>query len=118
MDGSPLVIKTGRFGEFISCSNYPACTYSRQLQKKIGVTCPRCGGDIVERRSKRGRIFYGCGTYPACDYAVWDKPVPEPCQQCGGLVVLTTRGKPVLRCTECGQERQPADAGRELASAR
>ncbi|HEX6507006.1 MAG TPA: type I DNA topoisomerase [Chloroflexota bacterium] len=117
LDGSPLVIKTGRFGEFISCSNYPACTYSRQLQKKIGVTCPRCGGDIVERRSKRGRIFYGCGTYPACDYALWDQPVPEACPDCGGLVALTTRGKRVLRCTECGHERAPVEAPRELVSA-
>jgi DNA topoisomerase-1 len=116
-DGSPLVIKTGRFGEFISCSNYPVCTYSRQLQKKTGVTCPRCGGDIVERRSKRGRVFYGCGTYPACDYALWDKPVPEPCPQCNGLVALTTRGKPVLRCTECGHEQAPAEANRELVTA-
>jgi DNA topoisomerase-1 len=117
VDGAPLVIKTGRFGEFISCSNYPQCTYSRQLQKKIGVTCPRCGGDIVERRSKRGRVFYGCGTYPACDYALWDRPVPEPCPQCGGLVVQTTRGKPVLRCTECGHERAPAEVSRELVTA-
>jgi DNA topoisomerase I len=116
-DGSPLVIKTGRFGEFISCSNYPACTYSRQLQKKTGVACPRCGGDIVERRSKRGRVFYGCGTYPTCDYALWDKPVPEPCPQCNGLVALTTRGKPVLRCTECGLERAPTEASRELVTA-
>jgi DNA topoisomerase-1 len=116
-DGSPLVIKTGRFGEFISCSNYPACTYSRQLQKKTGVKCPRCGGDIVERRSKRGRVFYGCGTYPSCDYALWDKPVPEPCPQCGGLVALTARGKPVLRCTECGHEQAPLEANRELVAA-
>jgi DNA topoisomerase-1 len=112
--GSPLVVKHGRFGEFISCSNYPACKYSRQKQTKIGVPCPRCGGDLVERRSKRGRVFYGCGTYPACDFALWDKPVPEPCPQCGGLVALTTRGKPVLRCTECGVERSPIGTTREL----
>jgi DNA topoisomerase I len=116
--GSPLVIKHGRFGEFISCSNYPACKYSRQKQTKIGVACPRCGGDLVERRSKRGRVFYGCGTYPACDFALWDKPVPEPCPQCGGLVALTTRGKPVLRCTECGVERAPTEAPRELIPTR
>jgi DNA topoisomerase-1 len=115
--GSPLVIKHGRFGEFISCSNYPGCKYSRQKQTKIGVACPRCGGDLVERRSKRGRVFYGCGTYPACDFALWDRPVPEPCPQCGGLVALTTRGKPVLRCTQCGLERSPAEA-RELVPTR
>lgn len=102
--GRPLVIKTGRFGEFVSCSNYPECKYSRQLQKKIGVACPRCGNDLVERRSKRGRVFYGCGTFPACDFALWDRPVPEPCPQCGGLMAASTRGAPVTRCTECKYE--------------
>jgi DNA topoisomerase-1 len=103
--GQPLVIKHGRFGEFVSCSNYPECKYSRQLQTKIGVACPRCGGDLVERRSKRGKIFYGCGTFPACDYALWDKPVPEPaCPECGGLMAQPSRGKPVLRCTACNYE--------------
>jgi DNA topoisomerase-1 len=101
---SPLVVKSGRFGDFVSCSNYPTCKYSRQLQTKIGVACPRCGSDLVERRSKRGRVFYGCGTYPTCDYALWDKPVPEPCPQCGGLVAQAARGAAVLRCTECGHE--------------
>jgi DNA topoisomerase-1 len=103
--GSPLVIKQGRFGEFISCSNYPACSYSRQYQKKIGVSCPRCGGDLVERRSKRGKIFYGCGTYPQCDFALWDRPIAEPCPVCKGLMAVTTRGKPVIRCTECSHQQ-------------
>lgn len=105
--GNALVIKHGRFGEFISCSGYPECKYSRPLQKKVGVACPRCGGDIVERRSKRGRTFYGCGNYPACDFALWDRPIPEPCPHCGGLVTQGGRGKPVLRCTECAQEVAP-----------
>jgi len=114
--GSPLVIKHGRFGEFVSCSNYPECKYSRQLQTKIGVACPRCGNDLVERRTKRGRVFYGCGTYPTCDFALWDRPVPEPCPRCGGLVALATRGKPILRCTECGHVmEQPPQVVRELA---
>jgi DNA topoisomerase-1 len=115
--GEQLVIKTGRFGEFVSCSTYPECKYSRQLQKKIGVSCPRCGNDLVERRSKRGRIFYGCGTYPTCDYALWDKPVADPCPVCGGLVALATRGKPVLRCTECAHEMRVEHAPREVAAA-
>lgn len=113
--GSPLVIKQGRFGQFISCSNYPGCKYSRQLQKKIGVVCPRCGGDLVERRTKRGRVFYGCGTYPACNYALWDKPLPAPCPNCGGLLAEATRGKPVVRCTECGREVKRESLERELA---
>jgi len=116
--GHPLVIKTGRFGEFISCQNYPECKYSRPLQKKIGVLCPRCGNDLVERRSKRGKVFYGCGTYPACDYALWDLPLPEPCPQCGSLMAQSTRGKPRQFCTECTFEQPLAPAQKELVSAR
>lgn len=115
--GQPLVVKYGRFGEFISCSNYPACQYKRQLQKKIGVLCPRCGGDLVERRSKRGRVFYGCGTYPTCDYALWDRPVAEPCPDCGGLMAQATRGKPIIRCTVCGHEAGTATPEREVVHA-
>jgi DNA topoisomerase I len=115
--GRPLVIKTGRFGEFVSCSDYPECKYSRQLQKRIGVVCPRCGNDLVERRSKRGRIFYGCGTYPTCDYALWDRPIPEPCPKCGGLVIQTARGKPLLRCTECSHEMRVELMPHEVATA-
>jgi DNA topoisomerase-1 len=81
------------------------------------VACPRCGSDLVERRSKRGRVFYGCGTYPTCDYALWDKPVPEPCPQCGALVVQTARGKPLLRCTECSHEMPVEQAAREVTAA-
>jgi DNA topoisomerase-1 len=115
--GRPLVIKTGRFGEFISCSSYPECKYSRPLQKKIGVACPRCGSDLVERRSKRGKIFYGCGTFPACNYALWDRPLPEPCPQCGSLMAQATRGKPRQYCTECGFERPFVEAAKELVPA-
>jgi len=111
--GEPLVIKTGRFGEFISCSNYPECTYSRQIQNKIGVICPRCGNDLVERRSRRGKVFYGCGTYPKCDYALWDKPLPDPCPQCNGLMTVASRGKPIIRCTECGHEAGELQPARE-----
>ncbi|HLJ69376.1 MAG TPA: type I DNA topoisomerase [Chloroflexota bacterium] len=116
--GRPLVIKQGRFGEFISCSNYPECKYSRQLQTKIGVACPRCGADLVERRSRRGRVFYGCGTFPKCNYALWDRPVPEPCPECGGLVALAQRGKPRKYCTECGHEAPIEQQERELVPAR
>jgi len=113
----PLVIKQGKFGEFISCSNYPTCTYSRQLQKKIGVACPRCGSDLVERHSKRGKVFYGCGTYPTCNYALWDRPVPEPCPECGELMAIASRGKRLLHCTVCTYERAPSEAPKELVSA-
>lgn len=79
---SNLVLKTGRFGEFTACGNYPACKYVKQ--KTIGVKCPECSeGDIVERRSKRGKTFYGCHRYPDCEFVGWAKPVVEPCPECG-----------------------------------
>jgi DNA topoisomerase-1 len=115
--GKPLVIKTGRFGEFISCSDYPECKYSRQLQKKIGVACPRCGNDLVERKSKRGRIFYGCGTFPQCDYALWDRPIAERCPQCGGMLAVAGRGKPRTFCTVCTYERAAPEPAKELVPA-
>ena len=76
-----LVIKHGRFGEFTACSNYPTCKYVKL--KSTGITCPKCEkGDIVERKSRRGRAFYGCSTYPDCDFTVWNKPIPETCPTC------------------------------------
>jgi DNA topoisomerase I len=114
--GHRLVIKTGRFGEFISCSNYPTCTYSRQIQTKIGVLCPRCGSDLIERKSRKGRVFFGCSSYPKCDFASWDRPIPEPCPQDGQLLVETTRGKKLVRCTVCTYERPVEMPSRELAT--
>jgi DNA topoisomerase-1 len=80
--GNRLVLKHGRYGEFTACSNYPACKYVKQ--KTIGMTCPECGeGDIIERRSKRGKTFYGCNRYPECKFVEWSKPLAEPCPDCG-----------------------------------
>src|SRR5664280_1087723 len=80
--GSHLVLKTGRFGEFTACSNYPTCKYVKQ--KTIGVKCPECSeGEIIERRSKKGKTFYGCNRYPDCTFVAWGKPVPEKCSECG-----------------------------------
>ena len=84
--GSNLVIKHGRFGEFTACSDYPKCRYVKL--KSMGVPCPRDGGDIVERKSRRGRVFYGCSNYPDCDFTVWNKPLPEPCPQCQAPFLL------------------------------
>jgi len=77
---SNLVLKHGRFGEFTACSNYPACKYVKQ--KPTGVLCPKDGGDIVERKSRRGRVFYGCANYPDCDFTLWNRPLPEKCPDC------------------------------------
>jgi DNA topoisomerase-1 len=89
--GKNLAIKHGRFGEYTACSDYPNCRYI-QL-KSTGVACPKCGGDIVERKSKRGKTFYGCSKYPDCDFVLWNKPLPEPCPQCAAPFTVTKTTK-------------------------
>ena len=79
--GANLVVKHGRFGEFTACSNYPTCKYVKL--KTTGVKCPKDGGDIVERKSRRGKVFFGCSNYPDCDFTLWDRPVGEKCPECG-----------------------------------
>jgi len=87
--GRNLVIRTGRFGRFISCSGFPECSYRRSVVNKTGALCPECGSDLVERKTRqKKRIFYGCNNYPACNFAIWEKPIPDPCPQCGGLMVV------------------------------
>lgn len=85
--GRPMVIKTGRFGEFLACSGYPECKNTKPIVKKIGVKCPNCGKDIVARRSKKGKVFYGCSGYPECKTVFWYKPVDKKCPKCGSLLV-------------------------------
>ncbi len=97
--GRPMVIKLGRYGRFLACSGFPECKNTRPFLIKIGVKCPRCGSDLVERKSKRKRIFYGCAQYPDCDFTTSDKPIPQPCPECGGL--MATRGKKMVRCLKC-----------------
>ena len=108
--GSPMVIKTGRYGKFIACSNYPNCRNTKPYVVKVGVDCPRCGGDLIERKTRKGRVFYGCANYPECDFASWEKPVAEPCPECGGL--MTEAGKNSIKCSKCGTtgERLPKEA--------
>ncbi len=94
--GSPLIFKRGRYGKFIGCSGYPKCRYIEPLEKPkdTGVTCPKCNkGTLMQRKSRRGKIFYSCSTYPKCDYAIWNEPVAEPCPQCGWpvLTIKTTK---------------------------
>ena len=85
--GKPMVIKTGRFGRFISCTGYPECKTTNPILKDTGATCPKDGGMIAERKSRKGRTFYGCANYPACDFVSWDRVAPEPCAVCGDYVV-------------------------------
>ena len=98
--GKPLVVKSGRFGKFIACSGYPECKYTKSFQVKTGVKCPKCGtGDLLQRVSKKKRVFYGCSNYPKCDFAINMKPLPDPCPKCGSLVTLY-RDK-WAKCTKC-----------------
>ncbi len=104
--GSPMVIKNGKFGRFLACSNYPACTFTKSLT--TGVACPQenCDGMIVERKSRKGKVFYSCTNYPHCTFALWDKPIPERCPQCNFpfLVEKPTRSGISKRCPnkDCG----------------
>jgi len=111
--GHPMVIKHGRFGKFIACSNYPACRNTRPFLVKLGVRCPQCGGELVEKRTRRGRIFYGCANYPRCEFTSWKRPVARPCPGCGGLLVVERKGW--LRCLRC--EAQVAEEGDDRAAA-
>ena len=97
--GNELVIRYGRFGKFISCSNFPACRHTEPWLEKIGVACPKDGGEIVMRKTRKGRIFFGCANYPTCDFTSWKKPVPQPCPNCGGLMVVSNRRE--VQCTQC-----------------
>jgi len=97
--GHDLVIRWGRYGKFISCSNFPACRHTEALLEKIGVTCPKDGGDLVLRKTRKGRIFYACANYPTCDFTNWKRPIPNPCPKCGGLMVISNKKE--VQCTQC-----------------
>lgn len=98
--GSELVIRKGRYGEFTACSNYPNCKYIKTEKKEIKVICkcPKCDGDIVEKKTRRGKIFYGCNKYPKCDVALWDMPTGEICPECNSLLVVK---KDEIKCSNC-----------------
>jgi DNA topoisomerase-1 len=116
--GSNMVRKYGRYGEFVACSNYPTCKYVKQ--KTIGVKCPNCSeGEVVERRSKRGKTFYGCNRYPDCDFVAWGKPIPEKCPDCGSgyLIEKFLKAGPVAQCpnAEC-KFKKPLPVALEAAT--
>jgi DNA topoisomerase-1 len=100
--GSDMILKWGRFGKFIACSNYPTCRNTKPFLEKVGASCPECGGDLVERRSRKGRTFYGCANYPACKFVSWKKPLPQPCPACGGLLVA--KSKRWAQCIKCEEQ--------------
>ncbi|MDY0058439.1 MAG: type I DNA topoisomerase [Myxococcota bacterium] len=114
--GLPMLVKNGKFGRFLACSGYPGCKTTRPIS--LGVTCPQCGeGQLTEKRTRKGKVFFSCSRYPACEYALWDRPVPEPCPECGHPFLVhkaaRTRGSSKspegIACPRegCGFSREP-----------
>lgn len=104
--GKPMVIKNGRYGKFEACSGYPECKYIKPKEKAPQVEvcdCPKCGGKIVERKTKRGKVFYGCNNFPKCKVAVWDKPTGELCPECHSLLVTDKEG--IVKCNSCDYKK-------------
>ncbi len=118
--GAPMVVKRGRFGKFLACSTFPKCKGTRNLSAtggsaNTGVTCPECKqGAIIEKKSKRGRIFYSCNRYPDCKFALWDKPIKTPCPRCNNL--LTLKGKRGVKCTKCDYAGDAAPEEKPVAA--
>ena len=102
--GSPLVIRKGKYGHFTACSNFPSCKYIKTEPKEVTeiTNCPNCEGKIVEKKSKRGKVFYGCNNYPKCKTAYWDMPIGEKCPKCGKMLV---KKKDIIKCSECDYEK-------------
>jgi DNA topoisomerase-1 len=103
--GREMVIKLSRYGKFIACPGFPECRNTKPMpETHTGVTCPKCHeGEILERRSKKGRTFYGCNRYPDCDFVLWDRPIATPpCPRCGGLLTERGREGQQIRCSACG----------------
>jgi DNA topoisomerase-1 len=99
--GRELVIRYGRYGKFISCSGFPECRHTEPWLEKIGVTCPQDGGEIVERKTRKSRVFYGCNNYPECDFTSWKRPIEQPCPNCQGLLVIANKRE--VQCLKCGE---------------
>ncbi|MFK9092420.1 type I DNA topoisomerase [Bacillus salipaludis] len=106
--GNPMVFKMGRYGKFMACSNFPDCRNTKPIVKEIGVTCPSCKeGQIIERKSKKKRLFYGCTRYPECEFISWDKPLPRSCPKCEGLLVEKKLKKGVqVQCVNCDYKEE------------
>lgn len=109
--GRKMVVKVGRYGKFIACPGYPECKNIKKFVQEIGVTCPKCGGNVIVRKTKKGKPFYGCSNYPQCDFVSWNEPVNEKCPNCGEILYKKKGKKPVLYCAKegCGYEKKIED---------
>ena len=101
--GNPMLIKLGKYGKFYACSNFPDCRNTKAIVKKIGVTCPVCKqGDVIEKKTKKNRIFFGCDRYPECEFTSWDRPIGRDCPKCSHyLVQKKVRGGQQIICSDC-----------------
>ena len=105
--GSPMAVRKGRYGKFLACSGYPKCKYIKKTQNSTGVKCPKCGtGEIVIRRTRKGRTFYGCSEYPKCDFSLWQRPTGEVCKKCGSLLIYKAKDKVACSNQQCGYTQE------------
>jgi DNA topoisomerase-1 len=102
--GHQLIVRHGRFGKFIGCSNFPTCRYTEPWLEKIGVKCPKDGGELVQRRTRQGRVFYGCMNYPDCDFTSWKRPLPYSCPDCNNMMVASN--SEYAHCINCGKRME------------
>jgi DNA topoisomerase-1 len=113
---APMMVRRGKFGEFLACTRYPECKTTKPVP--LGVACPRegCGGQIAERRSKRGKVFYGCSNYAknGCDFVLWDKPIPEVCPDCSAPFLIISKKGAAVKCARkgCGYSRDASEPPR------
>ncbi len=118
--GRMMVYKEGRYGKFLACPGFPECRNTKPVVRKVGVSCPECGGDVIERRSKTGRIFYGCSNYPACSFTSWDKPIKDKCHHCGGVQVehIERNGSKKIFClnSSCVNGKPAVPSGKKAAT--
>jgi DNA topoisomerase-1 len=106
-----MFVKFGRFGKFIACPGYPECKNIKKMVTETGVPCPKCGGKVIVKKSKKGRVFYGCDQYPKCDFVSWDEPLNEKCPRCGQTLFRKKGKKAKVYCNAegCGYVKEDAE---------
>ena len=113
--GSDMVLRQGRYGTFYACSRYPECKFTKQKVKSLGVSCPKCGKDIVMKHGKNKSVFYSCSGYPDCDFSSWDLPLNEKCPKCGGMLYFK-KGRSLIVCKTEGCDYKREDDRQEQNS--